>query len=49
MLRTGRILCKFMVWLDESIPNLVRALDALIFGHGSPGTFEVQCGVILQC
>jgi len=29
--------------LDESIPNLARALDAPIFHHGSSGTLQVQC------
>lgn len=47
VLRTGRVLHEFMVWLDVSIPNLLRALDVIIFGHGSPGIFELQYSVFL--
>lgn len=39
---------KTLVWWDGSFPNLFRTLDTLIFGHGYPGTFEMQCNVFLQ-
>lgn len=48
MFHRDRILHKAMVWLDGSFPNLVRILCTLIFGHGCPGTFKMQCIVIFQ-